>query len=1100
MSEQYSLKAVLSAQDKNFTQVINTVSKKIEGLENKIKGMHKPIDDTFGKGNPFAKFAIVTTGVSKAFDLVSNSVSGAVKRFDTMHRFPKVMEKLGFSTEDSNKAVNKLSKGIEGLPTRLDEVVSTAQNFALMNGNLDKSVELTLALNNAFIASGAGAEDASRGLLQFQQMASANKVDMQSWRTLLETMPLALNEVAKSFGYVGESAKNDLYEALKHGHITFKEFGDRIIELSKKTGGFADVAKTASEGIGTSFTNIKSAVIKGVTKVIENLDKMSVALTGKNIAQNLDSLKHLINGTFNGISAALGIVTPLLQPIGWLISGIGKAASYASPLLVGLGTALITLMIVEKVRNGINNFDKTLLTLRANTTKTIYSIGEFVLKSVGASTSMGALGAAAAVAGGGLKGFAVAVKLAVASIPVVGWVIAGVTAAIGALVYVLSRTSKEMEEHTKHAEEMTSKTEEMSSKIKGSASAFESQKTQLTSTKESMKDMINRVHELAGNSNRTSKETKELNGIIKTLNAQVGDNVFQFDKQTGKLNASKEAMQAYIDVAMKEKELEAIQKRIIELRTERIENDSLQKKVTEDLTEAEKKYGEQWQGLVGDGKKAKEAVNNLKEAKENAAKTSKEITAKEKALMDELKTKQEEVNNAIIAKQKEKVDKYVELNEEEKKVLEDVQKRYDDLAAKATNAFDVINQKQAISVEKMIENLTKNQEAISKFGENMETLRNRLANLGLDDALLNQFQKMGPEAGLQLATLLETSDEKLKELAEKMSNGFTVAGDSSAKAVKNATEEKVLPAVKGMTTKAVEEMQTGMSKDKFQEIGKNVGQGTKEGINDSKPQTVEATGDLRSAVLTKLKEGTKEEATKAGNDISQGLGEGTTAKKGDATTAVETVRNESQDKFVDVWKAFQKYGSELVEGLRNGVGIHSSKPANEMAKVIRKIENAFDYKKQKMYSIGQNLMYGLVNGMNSESSYVYNTAYDIAYGAVIAARRAARVHSPSRATMEIGSYMGQGLSIGLDKEQDRVNKSMMNLVDTSGFKNELDYQLQGINTSLDNNVNTSINSELTVNSKPMMLNLQLFGKTFTAFVDDITEVQDKKINLKMEYT
>ncbi|WP_249961741.1 hypothetical protein, partial [Histophilus somni] len=176
----------------------------------------------------------------------------------------------------------------------------------------------------------------------------------------------------------------------------------------------------------------------------------------------------------------------------------------------------------------------------------------------------------------------------------------------------------------------------------------------------------------------------------------------------------------------------------------------------------------------------------------------------------------------------------------------------------------------------------------------------------------------------------------------------------------------------------VEEMKLGLSTDKFQEIGKNVGQGAKEGIDDSKPQTVEATGDLKSAVLTKLKKGTKEEATKAGNDIAQGLGEGTTAKKGEATTAVEKVRNESRDKFVDVWKAFQKYGSELVEGLRNGIGIHSSKPANEMAKVIRKIENAFDYKKQKMYSIGQNLIYGLVNGMNSESSYVYNTAYNIA--------------------------------------------------------------------------------------------------------------------------
>src|SRR5699024_6805669 len=142
-------------------------------------------------------------GAIGLFRTLRGAVDGAVSRYDTLNNFPKVLQQIGFSSEQSENAINDLSTGIDGLPTRLDEVAGTAQRIATMTQDLDGAVATTLALNNAFIASGSDAANASRGLDQYVQMLSKGEVDLQSWRTLQETMGVALNDVAKSFGYAG---------------------------------------------------------------------------------------------------------------------------------------------------------------------------------------------------------------------------------------------------------------------------------------------------------------------------------------------------------------------------------------------------------------------------------------------------------------------------------------------------------------------------------------------------------------------------------------------------------------------------------------------------------------------------------------------------------------------------------------------------------------------------------------------------------------------------------------------------------------------------------------------------------------------------------
>ena len=60
-------------------------------------------------------------------------------------------------------------------------------------------------------------------------MLSTGKVDMMSWRSLEETMPYALQTVAKSFG-IASGSMQDLYQKVQSGQISMKQLNDRFID------------------------------------------------------------------------------------------------------------------------------------------------------------------------------------------------------------------------------------------------------------------------------------------------------------------------------------------------------------------------------------------------------------------------------------------------------------------------------------------------------------------------------------------------------------------------------------------------------------------------------------------------------------------------------------------------------------------------------------------------------------------------------------------------------------------------------------------------------------------------------------------------------
>lgn len=308
--ESYSVQAVLSAVDKNFSKTFASANKAAGSFGNNTT------KSTGIGGKGMIKFGAVagaaTAVVSKALSVVSSSVGGAVARFDTLNTYPKVMKQMGFSTQDTNKSVGILKKGIDGLPTSLQDITKNAQSFAILTNSATKGAQTANALNDAFLASGASSADASRGVEQYSQMLASGTVDAQGWRTMTQTMPYALQEVAKSFGLTGESAKNDLYKKLQSGEITMKQLNDRFIELDGGAKGFAKTARKSTGGIATSFTNMRNAVTNGLAEMLKSIDNgLKKAGTG-GFAKIFDNIKVAINNSFSAINSTITKYIPII--------------------------------------------------------------------------------------------------------------------------------------------------------------------------------------------------------------------------------------------------------------------------------------------------------------------------------------------------------------------------------------------------------------------------------------------------------------------------------------------------------------------------------------------------------------------------------------------------------------------------------------------------------------------------------------------------------------------------------------------------------------------------------------------------------------------
>lgn len=333
---------------------------------------------------------LISAGVHKAFDMINNSVDGAIRRVDILNNFPKVMSNLGISADDSKKAITRMADALKGLPTSLDSAAASVQRLTSKNGDVGKSTEMFLALNNAILAGGAPMDIQATAIEQISQAYAKGKPDMIEWRALQSAMPAQLKQIAQAFFQNGsaideylkkaeEYAKKNpmsstgkelvdqltavkngtgdmttaLGTAMRTGIVSMDDFMNTLTKMNKEgVNGFQSFeqqARNSTGGIQTAIENSKTAVVRGIAKIIEAFGSGSLAETvsglGSGFEKALDSVAGLIkfvkdnSAVFTVIAVGVGVFTGAVVAYNtavWLASAASKAWTVATQIATGV--------------------------------------------------------------------------------------------------------------------------------------------------------------------------------------------------------------------------------------------------------------------------------------------------------------------------------------------------------------------------------------------------------------------------------------------------------------------------------------------------------------------------------------------------------------------------------------------------------------------------------------------------------------------------------------------------------------------------------------------------------------------------------------------
>lgn len=311
------LNGEMSKSEPASKKAVSSLGKVTSGLGSMLAGIGKVVGKV-GLG------ALLTIG-NKAFNAVSSNVDSAIKRIDTLANSSRAFQNMGFDANKTAKAMKNISKAIEGLPTALDDSVSNVQLLAASTGDLDLSVDIYKALNDAILGFGGDANMANNAIVQLSQSFSNGKVDAQTWNSMINSgLGPTLNALAKQMGITTGELKNGLSE----GKISVADFQKALITMDKEGGGglksLEQIAKDSTKGIGTSLANAKTAMVRGTAELIKSVDAMLANMNLPTISEFITNAGTNMENFMKKVAAVMPEIAKNFKWVGDVFDGINE--------------------------------------------------------------------------------------------------------------------------------------------------------------------------------------------------------------------------------------------------------------------------------------------------------------------------------------------------------------------------------------------------------------------------------------------------------------------------------------------------------------------------------------------------------------------------------------------------------------------------------------------------------------------------------------------------------------------------------------------------------------------------------------------------------
>lgn len=863
----------------DINKQFDTIRKGAESAASGMEQLPAAVDKTAASASRLSD--IVKGGgalklLEKGVNAVTASLDSAIGRYDTMNRFPMMMEQLGYGADEAEAAVQRLSGGIQGLPTTLDSVVSTAQRLTILTGNLDGAVDTTLALNNAFLASGSSSDGAARGLEQYVQALSRGKFEAEEWKTMQETMGLALTRVAESFGFAGESAQTELYAALQSGEIRFSQFNDRLIQLNNGLDGFAALAKTSSVGIQTALTNMGTAMVRGTTTMIGALDTGLSKTKFESIQNVIETTGDVIEDSMNLAAPAIELVASnadiLVVTLGALTVAYGAnqvvksfstaqetataaivaadaAGKVLTPTLNAKAVAEARAAAVAKLGTAATE-EQIVAEMAANgviTAKT-FALG-------GMTTGMGLATVASGLLTAATTALSVAIKTLLGPVGLIALGLMAVGAGAVAVYKAVTAESEAFAEQSAILDDLASTQDNLAKSEESNAKAAENNLKSIHASADAAGELAKELGDLSSVENKSASQKQRMGDLVEQLNEKYADLCLTYDEEADLLSMNTEQLQAYIEAQRTMEEASALQERYNEL----LEEESTIRQNKAELESKEAEWATQLEQKIISQSEYNELMQQSSETLAAYSAQEQELADKRAAINTEMAALDTATAQTVIDNAQAQQAATQAAAEAEEAELERRKEALQGYTETATNMFDVIDTNSELSVQQMIANMQKNQEILSAWADNLVALGER----GLDQGLLQQLRDAGPESAATVAALVSATDEQLATLSET----FRAGGQAAVNALQT---ELGLPEV----TNAGSEMVTTMA----------------EGVANNtalKDATTKMISEAQTAAKTQANTGGREIGLQMDNGITAGIVAG---RSGVVNAMVETVR------------------------------------------------------------------------------------------------------------------------------------------------------------------------------------------------------------------
>lgn len=320
MAESYSVKAILSAQDKNFSSIMKSCQVYASNLKSTLMG-----------GLGFGAMAAIG---GKAVSLVTNSVSDlskeTIETSDSMYKLQTAMRFSGYSEAE----IQRIAGATGTLKTYADKTVFSLQDvlntFGSLSANGIKDADkLTEAVGNAVAVFGGGAQEYAGVALAFSQAMAAGALHAQDWNQIINASPQLAGGLRKELIKLNPKLGKDFKGAMEEGAITADMLGQAINNI-----GMTDMAKEAATSVTTfegAMGNLEASAVSGMMNLYDTFAKPKVIDAINGMTSKVDTGFEKLSV---GIPKAIQIISPYWNVLKTDATEVGKAFGEAAGAIV----------------------------------------------------------------------------------------------------------------------------------------------------------------------------------------------------------------------------------------------------------------------------------------------------------------------------------------------------------------------------------------------------------------------------------------------------------------------------------------------------------------------------------------------------------------------------------------------------------------------------------------------------------------------------------------------------------------------------------------------------------------------------------------------